>query len=147
METDRKWGLRWRQTKKEEKVGDRQKMKKRWRLTNEMGKLELTLLPLILELVWIVMVEPKRKWYQTKTLIPRFTSSTLNTKTLNPSALQRQSHEEITIQYSNWATSKMLPEHGCVLIKWRTATRGASGVETCVKAISLVTPKWSLIYS
>ena len=37
--------------KKEEKVGDRQKMKKRWRQTNEMGKLELTLLPLILELV------------------------------------------------------------------------------------------------
>ena len=41
----------------------------------------------------------------------------------------------------------MLPELGCVLIKWRSVTRGASGVETCVKAISLVTPEWSLIYS
>ena len=37
--------------KKRGKMGDRQKMKKRWKQTNEMGKLELTLLPLILELV------------------------------------------------------------------------------------------------
>ena len=55
-----------------------------------------------------------------------------------PSSLLSPSPEESTIQNRDWATSQILPEHGCVLIRWRLVTRGASGVNSYVKPVSAV---------